>query len=694
MTHRPVTPPLAEEVNATFIVSNKTSPSVFSIKVETPSPSLNASGPSGYPARPSSPTTPSRRKRTNLPSHCTPLNLPLYSRREKSVEIDFERKDNEAQDYASLNDNYAYPKRPDEIEEVARAPTLESRARRLRLYEQTERRDTEQFIEDRPEKFRIKEEAKIQEALLTLPQNQGTRLTSLIEQLASQDLFPRDKDTSANADIKAFQTTVATQYLANGAATGTSYKVIQRKVTASDGLLQSADGGVISLTREIVPLLEDKKTEWIFQPRRLLGALKLPANPITAIITNAAFKMAYCNEGSDGNREIGLYKHVGPKPEDIGWGIKCADIWYGWYPRSRTSDFTAERLVVLKSYLKSSDKVANRQFVLRNELRAQRRLAAKSTKMSLFVLAIDACVEDNEHYFLVMPQMYCSLLDLFRKPKKYDIDIQKHGRRWAAQLATAISHGHQSGLIHRDVSPSNILITHSLTIKPSDFALAWVSPEHSAPLQSQLDNPSAVYAYKFKGTTGYTAPEVMKTRYASQCKKQAYDSDVDEEKRNRAVYGPAADWFSIGVVLAEMMQLGEFWNRFPTEALYTEFIGSSYEWRSRFLEEFGLKGRIMWLVRGLLKPDPKEHYDYHNIFRHPFFDTGSNSSSFDNIAEHARRQPIVKPHSINYNLQKPKMTTMVWCGMTPAQTPALERADMGYAWINLTGRWARPLALV
>ncbi|KAG8189657.1 hypothetical protein JTE90_018505 [Oedothorax gibbosus] len=108
--------------------------------------------------------------------------------------------------------------------------------------------------------------------------------------------------------------------------------------------------------------------------------------------------------------------------------------------------------------------------------------------------------------------------DLFTRLSKEVMFTEEDVKFYLAELALALDHLHSLGIIYRDLKPENILLDADGHISLTDFGLC----------KEALSDQKA---YSFCGTVEYMAPEVI----------------------NRKGHTTAADWWSFGVLMFEML---------------------------------------------------------------------------------------------------------------------------------------------
>ena len=101
--------------------------------------------------------------------------------------------------------------------------------------------------------------------------------------------------------------------------------------------------------------------------------------------------------------------------------------------------------------------------------------------------------------------------------------------RYGVQVATALAHAHDHGIIHRDIKTANIVITPSGQVKVLDFGLAKRYGEREF-AEATRSIQSAIDAGTIVGTLPYIAPEIL-------CGEQA---------------SPRSDIWSLGITFFEM----------------------------------------------------------------------------------------------------------------------------------------------
>jgi len=126
--------------------------------------------------------------------------------------------------------------------------------------------------------------------------------------------------------------------------------------------------------------------------------------------------------------------------------------------------------------------------------------------------------EDSGRHFIVMELVQAR--DLARALREDGPMSSERAANVATQIAAALGHAHDAGLIHRDVKPANVMLGPDDAVKVTDFGIA------RAQADSALTSTGMVL-----GTMQYISPE------------QAAGEKLT----------PASDIYSLGIVLYEMV---------------------------------------------------------------------------------------------------------------------------------------------
>lgn len=181
----------------------------------------------------------------------------------------------------------------------------------------------------------------------------------------------------------------------------------------------------------------------------------------------------------------------------------------------KAKQISLDRIVAIKKLPKKFS--SNPQFIER--FFAEGRAAAQLNHPNI-VQAFDVGNEGDLYYFVMEYVEGRSVHDDIVTHKRYKeseaIDI-------AIQVAEALEHAHDRGLIHRDVKPKNIMITREGVVKLADMGLARA--------MSDVEAAEAEAGRAF-GTPYYISPEQI---------------------RGEKNIGPPADIYSLGVTLYHMV---------------------------------------------------------------------------------------------------------------------------------------------
>lgn len=180
----------------------------------------------------------------------------------------------------------------------------------------------------------------------------------------------------------------------------------------------------------------------------------------------------------------------------------------------KARQLSLDRLVAIKLL---PPKYTNPQFIER--FYAEGRAAAQLNHPNI-VQAYDVGKVGEQHYFVMEyvdgRTVYDDITSHKRIGEKDAIDI-------AIQIAGALQHAHEKGLVHRDVKPKNIMITKEGVAKLADMGLARAMNDREA---------AEAEAGKAFGTPYYISPEQV---------------------HGRIQIGPPADIYSLGATLYHMI---------------------------------------------------------------------------------------------------------------------------------------------
>eukprot|EP00042_Codosiga_hollandica_P050089 m.591437 g.591437 ORF g.591437 m.591437 type:complete len:1419 (+) comp58016_c0_seq1:169-4425(+) len=156
---------------------------------------------------------------------------------------------------------------------------------------------------------------------------------------------------------------------------------------------------------------------------------------------------------------------------------------------------------------------------------------------------------------------------------------EKTARRYVAETILAIEYIHEYGIIHRDLKPDNLVIGRDGHIKLTDFGLSKIGLMNRTTM-IELQTTHSTSDKQVLGTPDYIAPEVILGQG----------------------YGPPVDWWSLGIILYELIVGLPPFRADSVAQLFNKTVNEEVEFPPD--ETCAMSAEVKDLILRLLEKDP------------------------------------------------------------------------------------------
>eukprot|EP01065_Artemidia_motanka_P033228 TRINITY_DN40205_c0_g1_i1.p1 TRINITY_DN40205_c0_g1~~TRINITY_DN40205_c0_g1_i1.p1 ORF type:complete len:478 (+),score=114.12 TRINITY_DN40205_c0_g1_i1:63-1496(+) len=222
----------------------------------------------------------------------------------------------------------------------------------------------------------------------------------------------------------------------------------------------------------------------------------------------------------------------------------------------------------------------------------QREIAVQKALRHPNVLQLKDVLETAKHFYIIIELATGGeLFDLIQDHKRFD---ESTARSFFHQLILGVRYCHQQGVVHRDLKPQNLLLTHESTLKIADFGFSNFQ---------QIDQDGKVtQTMRLQtccGTPNYAAPEIF---------------------LGKGYSGFCTDVWSCGVILYVMM-VGHvpFRSDGRVKGLQGVIIAIC---EGRYSIPAALSDGARDLIRSILNNDPEQRMPIEGIIAHSWFAEG------------------------------------------------------------------------
>ncbi|XP_029091166.1 serine/threonine-protein kinase PLK4 [Monodon monoceros] len=196
--------------------------------------------------------------------------------------------------------------------------------------------------------------------------------------------------------------------------------------------------------------------------------------------------------------------------------------------------------------------------------------------------------EDNNYVYLVLEMCHNGEMNRYLKNRRKPFS-ENEARHFMHQIITGMLYLHSHGILHRDLTLSNLLLTHNMNIKIADFGLA-----------TQLKMPHEKH-YTLCGTPNYISPEIA----------------------TRSAHGLESDIWSLGCMFYTLI-IGR--PPFDTDTIkntLNKVVLADYEMPTFLSRE------AKDLIHQLLRRNPADRLSLSSVLDHPFMSRNSSTKSKD-----------------------------------------------------------------
>ncbi|XP_061824895.2 serine/threonine-protein kinase PLK4-like [Nerophis lumbriciformis] len=231
----------------------------------------------------------------------------------------------------------------------------------------------------------------------------------------------------------------------------------------------------------------------------------------------------------------------------------------------------------IKSGVEYAIKMINKESLRENVKRVKNEVEIHRRLKNPSILQLYSYFEDNNHVYLVLEMCHNGAMAHYMKGSKRRFS-ETEARHFMHQLVNGMLYLHSHGILHRDLSLSNLLLTKDMDIKIADFGLA-----------TQLKLPDEKHL-TMCGTPNYVSPQVA----------------------TRSAYGLETDVWSLGCMFYAFLMGHPPFDSDTVPHTFSKVALVEYEIPTHVSFE------ARDLIRQLLQKDPSRRPSLSAVLDHPF----------------------------------------------------------------------------